>query len=297
MIKILTKSRRAGTIKAVQARLYFITQGKTDVNGNFGKIDLSPEELSNAPEYSLIRPFSLEAIFKPEVSMQHLCGLVRRCVDDYQMIEAGDKIAVGLSGGKDSLALLALLHGLMQYYPKPYTLEAITVDMGRVSFDSEKIPVAGPGREVVNEEFEIGGKKYKYCCATVGNPHCVLPMGEVSEKLAREIGPVIENMTSLFPNRTNVQLLQVLDRNNIKIEIWERGAGYTLASGSSSSAAASVAHRLGLCDGDITVHMEGGDLSIKISPDYSITMSGPATKVGVYEMSPSVLSQNVPIKM
>ena len=163
--------------------------------------------------------------------------------------------------------------------------------------DSEKIPVAGPRREVVNEEFEIGGKKYKYCCATVGNPHCVLPMEEVSEKLAREIGPVIENMTSLFPNRTNVQLLQVLDRNNIKIEIWERGAGYTLASGSSSSAAASVAHKLGLCDGDITVHMEGGDLSIKISPDYSITMSGPATKVGVYEMSPSVLSQNVPIKM
>lgn len=172
----------------------------------------------------------------------------------------------------------------------------ITVDMGKVSFDSEKIPVVGAKREVVNEEFEINGKKYTYCCATVGNPHCVLPMKEVSEKLAREIGPVIENMTSLFPNRTNVQLLQVLDRNNIKIEIWERGAGYTLASGSSSSAAASVAHKLGLCDGDITVHMEGGDLSIKIAPDYSITMSGPATKVGVYEMSPSVLTQNVPIK-
>ena len=77
-----------------------------------------------------MRPFSHEAIFELEVSMQHLCGLVRRCVDDYQMIEAGDKIAVGLSGGKDSLALLALLHELMQYYPKPYTLEAITVDMG-----------------------------------------------------------------------------------------------------------------------------------------------------------------------
>ncbi|HIQ70278.1 MAG TPA: tRNA 2-thiocytidine(32) synthetase TtcA [Candidatus Avoscillospira stercorigallinarum] len=62
--------------------------------------------------------------------MQHLCGLVRRCVDDYGMIEAGDRIAVGISGGKDSLALLVLLHGLMQYYPKPYTLEALTVDMG-----------------------------------------------------------------------------------------------------------------------------------------------------------------------
>lgn len=171
----------------------------------------------------------------------------------------------------------------------------ITVEMGRVSFDSEAIPVTGEKREVINEEFEINGAKYKYCCATVGNPHCVLPMKEVSAKLAREIGPVIENMTSLFPNRTNVQLLQVLDKNNIKIEIWERGAGYTLASGSSSSAAAAVAHKLGLCGPDITVHMEGGDISIKIVPDFSVTMSGPATPVGIYQMNDAVLTQNIPL--
>ncbi len=172
---------------------------------------------------------------------------------------------------------------------------SITVEMGHVSFDAAKIPVLGATGEVVNKEFEIDGRKYKYCCATVGNPHCVLPMDSVSSEIAHRLGPKIENMTSLFPNRTNVQFLQVLDRNNIKIEIWERGAGYTLASGSSSSAAASVAHKLGLCDGDITVHMEGGDLSIKIAPDFSITMTGPATPVGVYEMSPEVLSQSVPL--
>lgn len=172
----------------------------------------------------------------------------------------------------------------------------ITVEMGKVSFDAKKIPVLGVDGEVVNKQFEIDGKKYDYCCATIGNPHCVLPMKEVSSEIAHTLGPKIENMTSLFPNRTNVQFLQVLDRNNIKIEIWERGAGYTLASGSSSSAAASVAHKLGLCDGDITVHMEGGDLSIKIAPDFSITMTGPATPVGVYEMSPEVLSQVVPLK-
>ena len=67
--------------------------------------------------------------------MQHLMGLVRRCVDDYQMIEAGDKIAVGVSGGKDSLALLVLLAGLRQYYPKPFELEALTVDMGMPGMD------------------------------------------------------------------------------------------------------------------------------------------------------------------
>jgi diaminopimelate epimerase len=73
--------------------------------------------------------------------------------------------------------------------------------------------------------------------------------------------------------------MQVLDRRNIRIEIWERGAGYTLASGSSSTAAAAVAHRLGLCDADITVHMPGGELEISLSPDFSARMQGPVTRV------------------
>lgn len=166
----------------------------------------------------------------------------------------------------------------------------ITVEMGKVSFDAAKIPVNGPAGEVINREFEILGKKYKYCCATIGNPHCVLPLDDISEELAKQIGPHIENMTSLFPNRTNVQLLKAVDRNNIEIQIWERGAGYTLASGSSSSAAAAVAHKLGLCDSDITVHMPGGKLSIKIAPDFSITMTGPATRVGSYEMDSEIFS-------
>src|SRR5690606_8835584 len=82
-----------------------------------------------------------------------------------------------------------------------------------------------------------------------------------------------------FPNRINVQFLQVLDRQNLRIEIWERGAGYTLASGSSSSASAAVARRLGLVDASLTVHMPGGQIRIEISPDYAIKMSGPTTRV------------------
>lgn len=171
----------------------------------------------------------------------------------------------------------------------------ITVEMGRVTFVSEEIPVSGPAREVINEEFEILGQKYKYCCASVGNPHCVLPMDSVSPELARRLGPEIENNTKLFPNRINVQFLKVLDRNNIQIEIWERGAGYTLASGSSSSAAAAVSHKLGLTDPKISVHTQGGIINIEIKPDFSITMSGPATRVGVFEMDKEVLEQNVKI--
>lgn len=154
----------------------------------------------------------------------------------------------------------------------------VRVDMGKVSFRSERIPVAGPEREVLNEQIVAGGRTFTYCAATVGNPHCVLPLTEISAELASEFGPLLEVHPN-FPRRTNVQFLKVLDRSNIQIEIWERGAGYTLASGSSSSAAAAVAHRLGLCDRSITVHMPGGRLAIEIGADFEIQMTGPVTKV------------------
>ena len=154
----------------------------------------------------------------------------------------------------------------------------IMVDMGVVSFASAKIPVVGPAREVLNEKISIQGREFTYCAATIGNPHCVLPLPEISPELARRYGPDLEVHPN-FPRRTNVQFLQVLDRANIRIEIWERGAGYTLASGSSSSAAAAVAHRLGLVDRHVTVHMPGGTLEIEIGEDFAITMTGPVTKV------------------
>lgn len=154
----------------------------------------------------------------------------------------------------------------------------VTVDMGRVSFDSAKIPVEGPTREVINEKMEIDGEVIEFSAATIGNPHCVILQDEISEVMALELGPKIE-IESRFPNRTNVQFMKVLDRGNIRIEIWERGAGYTLASGSSSSAAAAVARRLGLCDSEIKVHMPGGEIDITISDDFSITMAGAVTKV------------------
>lgn len=153
----------------------------------------------------------------------------------------------------------------------------VTVEMGRVSFQSSEIPVAGAAREVVDEVIEVGGEEITFCAATIGNPHCVIVCDEVSEAQARRLGPAIEN-DERFVNRTNVQFMKVLDRANIRIEIWERGAGYTLASGSSSCAAAAVARKLGLCDSDMTVHMPGGKLSVRINDDFSATMTGPVTR-------------------
>lgn len=154
----------------------------------------------------------------------------------------------------------------------------ITVDMGSVSFQSKDIPVTGDVREVINESLNFGSVDFTFCAATIGNPHCVIVRDEISEAEACKWGPHIET-DSRFPNRTNVQFMKVLDRANIQIEIWERGAGYTLASGSSSSAAAAVAHKLGLCDSEIDVHMPGGTLHISIKENFFITMTGAVTRV------------------
>ena len=170
--------------------------------------------------------------------------------------------------------------------------QLITVAMGRVSFDSAKIPVVGAAREVLNEKLVIQGREFTFCAATIGNPHCVLVLPEISAEMARQYGPDIETHAN-FPRRTNVQFLKVLDRSNVQIEIWERGAGYTLASGSSSSASAAVAHRLGLVDRSVTVHMPGGQIGIEISADFSIMMTGTVNKVAEGELHPELFQVRV----
>ena len=155
---------------------------------------------------------------------------------------------------------------------------SVTVEMGQASFDSRVIPVLGPQREVVGERMTLGGQDLLYCAVSMGNPHCVVVCEQVSEELARRLGPLVENEPR-FPRRTNVQFLQVLDRQRLRIEIWERGAGYTLASGSSSCAAAAAARRLGLCDDRLAVHNPGGVIQVSIAPDWNITMRGPVEKV------------------
>lgn len=153
-----------------------------------------------------------------------------------------------------------------------------TVAMGRVSFDSREIPVAGPRREALNETLHAGDTALRYCAATLGNPHCVVLCEELSAAEVQRLGPLIET-DARFPRRTNVQFMQVLGRDRVRIEIWERGAGYTLASGSSACAAAAVAHRLGLCDAQVTVSMPGGRLEVSIAPDWTATLRGPVTRV------------------
>lgn len=155
----------------------------------------------------------------------------------------------------------------------------LKVAMGKVTFKSDDIPVTGYTREVINEEMKFNGVYYNATCLSIGNPHCVIILDNISEKLVKEIGPFVEN-AEYFPNRINLQIVKVIDRNNIKIEIYERGAGYTLASGSSSCAAASAVYKLGLVDKKVNVHMPGGVLNIEIMEDGMIYMIGPVMKIG-----------------
>jgi diaminopimelate epimerase len=168
----------------------------------------------------------------------------------------------------------------------------VKIEMGRVSFWSPDIPVAGEPRLVLDEPITVGRLTFRFSGATIGNPHCVIPVEELSPELARTYGPLLE-IHPLFPHRTNVQFLKVLDRNNIRIEIWERGAGTTLASGSSSCAAAAVAKKLGLCDSPLTVHMPGGRLHISIDENFGLVMTGPVIRIGEGQLADEMFQKNL----
>jgi len=170
--------------------------------------------------------------------------------------------------------------GIVEAYIEDDSANFIKINMGKITFLSTKIPVRGKEREVVDEELQINRVKYKVTCLSVGNPHCVIPLDEVTEEKAKELGPEVENH-NMFPNRINMQLLKVIDRANIEIRIWERGAGYTLASGSSSCAAAGAAYKLKMVDNKINVKMPGGKLLVEISESEDIYMTGAVE--GVFE--------------
>ena len=147
------------------------------------------------------------------------------------------------------------------------------VKMGKASFVSREIPVTGEVREVINEEFTFNKEKYKATCLTIGNPHCIIFTDKVSEEAVKALGPYVEDARE-FPERMNLQLCRRIDNGNLDIEIWERGSGYTRASGTGSCAAAMAAYRLGLVESRINVNQPVGMIQIDIEEDGTIYMTG-----------------------
>lgn len=160
----------------------------------------------------------------------------------------------------------------------------IRVSMGKLNFWSDEIPMTGPRREVLNETMAFGNIPYRVTCLSIGNPHCVIWLNEISKELVCRIGQYSQ-AAECFPEKINTQLLKVLDRANIEIEIYERGAGYTLASGSCGCAAAGAAYKMGLTDPKMLVHMPGGILEVEIEEDGTVLMTGDVGYVGRISLS------------
>ena len=160
----------------------------------------------------------------------------------------------------------------------------LRISMGKLSFVSEEIPVIGERREVINEDMVFGNNLYPATCVSVGNPHCVIPMQEISKELVCKIG-VHSESARYFPERVNTEIMKVTDRNNIAIETYERGAGYTMATGTGACAAAAVAYKLGLTENKMLVHMPGGDLQVEITDDWNVYITGDVFYIAEIKLS------------
>ena len=166
----------------------------------------------------------------------------------------------------------------------------LKVSMGKVSFWSDEVPVEGPRREIVNETMVFGRIPYPVTCLNIGNPHCVILMDEISKELVCRIGGYSE-IARQFPAKINTQIMKVLDRTHIQTEVYERGAGYTLASGTGCCGAAAAAYRLGLTDPKVIVQMPGGTLEVEIEEDGQVLMTGDVGYVGSMKLGSALSEQ------
>ena len=170
-------------------------------------------------------------------------------------------------------------------------VDAVSVEMGRATFAASAIPVRGVDGDAVAARLELEtGEAVVFTGVSVGNPHCVVFVERADEDECRRLGPLLERHAA-FPNRTNVQLARVVDRAIVDIRIWERGAGYTLASGSSSCAAAAAAVRTGRCEaGPIRVTMPGGALVVDVRTDWTLRLEGAVVEVFTGLVHPGVVT-------
>ncbi|GAB4337054.1 MAG: diaminopimelate epimerase [Candidatus Abyssubacteria bacterium] len=204
-------------------------------------------------------------------SLAEMCGNGVRCLSKYVYehgLTASTDFMVETLGGLNR-QLLTVENG---------RVVSVSVDMGKPRFLRSEIPMNGEDGMVVNEPIEVEGTQYRITALSTTNPHAVMFVDDVERAPVCDVGPKLECHPA-FPQRTNVEFVQVLDRKNIRMRIWERGCGETLASGSGSSASAVASIINGFTERDVTVHVRLGRLRISWPEGGSITMTGPATEV------------------
>ena len=166
----------------------------------------------------------------------------------------------------------------------------IKIDMGKANFNSKEIPVISNNPECIDEELQLKDKTYTISCVSMGNPHCVVVKDELSVDEIMKYGSEIENNPK-FPNRINVQFVKVISPSLAEVIIWERGAGYTLASGSSSSAVAAILVKKGLTDRNIDIKMPGGTLKLEVDKDWEIHLTGEVKEIASGYLSEELISE------
>ena len=208
-------------------------------------------------------------IFNPDRSEAQKSGNGLRITAAHAVLEhsAGDAFALRTADRSNAVKVLTR-NGA----------EIVTeLEIGRPSFRAADLPATFEGEpDYVDLHTPAGW--VEAVLVSVGNPHCVVYGQPVTKQRCLELGPYLEHHAA-FPERTNVQLCEVIDRAHVRAEIWERGAGYTLASGTSASAVAAACMRRGLVDDHVTVQMPGGDLAVRREPDGDLVQSGPARRV------------------
>lgn len=162
---------------------------------------------------------------------------------------------------------------------------SVCVNMGQPVLEGEKIPVQGFGNShIVSEAITVDGSKFDITCVSMGNPHCVIFVSDINKIDIKKWGPILEKY-KIFPNKTNVEFVQVINRKHLRMRVWERGAGITLACGTGACATLTAAVLNNLSERKAKLELDGGDLSIEWNAsDNNIYMTGPATKVfeGIY---------------
>lgn len=219
-------------------------------------------------------------MFNADGSEGKMCGNATRCIGKYVYDN-------GLTG-KTELTL-ETLSGIkhLKLFPENGKVVSVSVDMGAYILAPKDIPMTAQGASFIDQPIEVHGETVRATALSVGNPHCVIFVEDERALDLEAIGPLYENLP-LFPERVNTEFVRLIDRSTIAMRVWERGSGETYACGTGACAAASAAVLNGHCDADspITVKLIGGDLSITVSSDGRITMTGPAAKVydGVAEL-------------
>lgn len=224
--------------------------------------------------------FEME-MYNADGSRGEMCGNGIRCVAVYVYSKGlTDKTEFFIvSAGK-------LKHIWLETDPhNARSVLSVRVDMGEPILAPKEIPALGDSDKIINEPIEVEGKIYHHTAVSMGNPHCVVYVDDVDHFPLESIGPFFEKHKN-FPKRVNTEFIQIIDRKNVKMRVWERGTGETLACGTGACATAVAGVLNNLTDPEITVHLLGGDLKIKWEGEgHPVYMTGAAEFVFEGEVS------------